>query len=144
MRHVVGNLPDLSHQFFNPVEHGVEVLCQLIPFVPCTAKRDPVAEPALHDFSSGSVHGFNPSDRVPRHEDTRDRGQNERQYGPVDQRRLDDPDESIEIVKAPADQQAPALQVAANYWYYCSSAKKYYPEAPSCAEPWIPVPPRNP
>jgi len=41
-------------------------------------------------------------------------------------------------------QQAPALPVAANYWYYCSSAKKYYPEAPSCAEPWIPVPPRNP
>jgi len=41
-------------------------------------------------------------------------------------------------------QQPPALQAAATYWYYCPSAKKYYPEVQSCAEPWIPVPPRNP
>ena len=41
-------------------------------------------------------------------------------------------------------QHPPALQAAATYWYYCPSAKKYYPEVQSCAEPWIPVPPRNP
>jgi len=28
------------------------------------------------------------------------------------------------------------------YWYYCESAKAYYPTAPSCPEPWIKVPPR--
>jgi hypothetical protein len=27
-------------------------------------------------------------------------------------------------------------------WYYCASAKAYYPTAPSCPEPWIKVPPR--
>ncbi len=26
------------------------------------------------------------------------------------------------------------------YWYYCSSAKGYYPAVPSCAEEWIKVP----
>lgn len=29
------------------------------------------------------------------------------------------------------------------YWYYCSSAQAYYPSAPQCPEPWIPVPPRS-
>ena len=28
------------------------------------------------------------------------------------------------------------------YWYYCQSAGAYYPDVPSCAEPWVPVPPR--
>jgi hypothetical protein len=28
------------------------------------------------------------------------------------------------------------------YWYYCSSARAYYPTAPTCPEPWIKVPPR--
>jgi len=26
------------------------------------------------------------------------------------------------------------------YWYYCQSAGAYYPNVPSCPEPWIPVP----
>jgi len=26
------------------------------------------------------------------------------------------------------------------YWYYCPSAGAYYPNAPSCPEPWVPVP----
>lgn len=26
------------------------------------------------------------------------------------------------------------------YWYYCTSAKGYYPTVPSCAEEWIKVP----
>jgi hypothetical protein len=29
---------------------------------------------------------------------------------------------------------------ADGYWYYCQSAGAYYPTAPSCPEPWIPVP----
>jgi hypothetical protein len=27
-----------------------------------------------------------------------------------------------------------------SYWYYCQSAGAYYPDVPSCAEPWVPVP----
>lgn len=28
-------------------------------------------------------------------------------------------------------------------WYYCQSARGYYPEVERCPEPWIPVPPRS-
>ena len=31
----------------------------------------------------------------------------------------------------------------ANDWYYCESARAYYPTAPSCPEPWIRVPARQ-
>jgi hypothetical protein len=41
-------------------------------------------------------------------------------------------------------QQAPAPQAAVTYWYYCPSAKGYYPEIPNCSESWIPVAPRRP
>jgi len=30
------------------------------------------------------------------------------------------------------------------YWYYCPSAKAYYPIAPSCPDSWIQVPARSP
>ena len=30
-----------------------------------------------------------------------------------------------------------------SYWYYCTSAKAYYPTAPTCPEVWIKVPPRR-
>ena len=40
-------------------------------------------------------------------------------------------------------QQAPVPRTAVTYWYYCLSAKTYYPEVQSSAEPWIPVRPRN-
>jgi hypothetical protein len=29
-------------------------------------------------------------------------------------------------------------------WYYCPSAKAYYPNVQSCGEPWVAVPPRAP
>jgi len=29
-----------------------------------------------------------------------------------------------------------------SYWYYCQSAKTYYPSVQMCAEAWIKVPPR--
>ena len=29
----------------------------------------------------------------------------------------------------------------AGYWYYCPSAKAYYPTVPECSEDWIKVPP---
>jgi hypothetical protein len=28
------------------------------------------------------------------------------------------------------------------YWYYCPSARSYYPAAPTCPEVWVKVPPR--
>jgi hypothetical protein len=28
-------------------------------------------------------------------------------------------------------------------WYYCTSARAYYPAVTTCAEPWVPVPARN-
>ena len=28
-----------------------------------------------------------------------------------------------------------------SYWYYCPSAKAYYPTVPTCPEVWIKVPP---
>jgi hypothetical protein len=36
---------------------------------------------------------------------------------------------------------APAPPATA-YWYYCGSAKAYYPNVPTCPEEWIKVPPR--
>jgi len=41
-------------------------------------------------------------------------------------------------------QPAPAPQAPAPsaYWYYCPSMKAYYPNVPSCVEPWVKVPPR--
>ena len=41
---------------------------------------------------------------------------------------------------APAAPPAPAA--ASSYWYYCASAKGYYPTVPSCPEEWVKVAPR--
>ena len=38
---------------------------------------------------------------------------------------------------------AKAQPPSQSYWYYCSSARAYYPTAPTCPEPWIKVPPRT-
>ena len=29
---------------------------------------------------------------------------------------------------------------APSYWYFCPSAGAYYPDVPTCPEPWVPVP----
>jgi hypothetical protein len=40
-------------------------------------------------------------------------------------------------------QRAPATgPLEPGYWYYCQSARAYYPTAPSCEEAWVKVPPR--
>ena len=39
----------------------------------------------------------------------------------------------------PAAAQAPAAEA---FWYYCPSAKGYYPSVPTCPEAWIKVSPR--
>jgi len=38
---------------------------------------------------------------------------------------------------------AKAQQPPESYWYYCPSARAYYPTAPACPEPWIKVPQRS-
>jgi len=50
-------------------------------------------------------------------------------YPPVDI----EPEPPVYIQQQPGAQQ---------YWYYCQSAGAYYPVAPTCPEPWIPVPAR--
>ena len=44
----------------------------------------------------------------------------------------------VEQPPAPAPPPAPAAPTA--YWYYCQSAKGYYPTVPSCPEEWVKVP----
>jgi hypothetical protein len=39
-------------------------------------------------------------------------------------------------------QEPPPAPAAQSYWYYCQSAKAYYPTVPTCPEPWVKVPPR--
>jgi hypothetical protein len=41
------------------------------------------------------------------------------------------PDPPVYIQQQPGSQQ---------YWYYCPSARAYYPNVPTCPEPWVPVP----
>lgn len=33
---------------------------------------------------------------------------------------------------------------ATTYWYYCPSARAYYPAVPTCPEPWLTVVPSTP
>ena len=57
-----------------------------------------------------------------------------------------DTKEAVQRVRAraqqPAQEPAKSQQPAQAYWYYCPSARAYYPTAPSCPEPWVKVPPR--
>ncbi len=39
-------------------------------------------------------------------------------------------------------QQTPPSPPDGPYWYYCSSARAYFPTVPECPEPWVKVPPR--
>jgi hypothetical protein len=43
-------------------------------------------------------------------------------------------------VERPAPPAPPAAATA--FWYYCASAKGYYPTVPSCPEEWVKVPER--
>ena len=43
-------------------------------------------------------------------------------------------------VEQPAAPPAPAPQAAASDWYYCPSARAYYPYVGECAQPWQRVP----
>jgi hypothetical protein len=38
----------------------------------------------------------------------------------------------------------PATRSAQGDWYYCTSARQYYPNVKTCPEPWVEVPPTPP
>ena len=42
----------------------------------------------------------------------------------------------------PAPPAPPAAAAPETYWYYCASAKGYYPDVATCPEAWVKVPPR--
>jgi hypothetical protein len=48
---------------------------------------------------------------------------------------------------APVVLQEPPVYIqqpgAQGYWYYCATSRAYYPTVQTCAEPWVPVPPRT-
>jgi len=46
----------------------------------------------------------------------------------------------VYVERQPTPPPAPPAPTA--YWYYCSSAKQYYPTVPSCPEEWVKVPER--
>ena len=46
----------------------------------------------------------------------------------------------VERESAPPAQ--PQVQTPANYWYYCSASRAYYPYVRECPGGWEPVPPR--
>jgi hypothetical protein len=48
----------------------------------------------------------------------------------------------VEQQPTPPAESAPSAPQ--QYWYYCAPAGGYYPSVPTCAEPWIKVPPRTP
>src|SRR5262252_9438294 len=109
MRHIVGDLSDCPHKVFDTVEHRVEILGQLVPFVLRASKWYSLAETAAHDVARGSVDGFDAPDRASRHRDPREGGEHQREYCPADQCGLDGPDESVEIVEPSADQKMRAV-----------------------------------
>jgi hypothetical protein len=45
--------------------------------------------------------------------------------------------------EATAPPAAEAAPPEPGYWYYCASAREYYPRAATCPEAWIKVPPRQ-
>lgn len=46
------------------------------------------------------------------------------------------------VAEAPVYVERQAASPPDGYWYYCQSAGAYYPDVATCAEPWVPVPPR--
>jgi hypothetical protein len=54
------------------------------------------------------------------------------------------PGQTVVVQQEPpvyVEQRAAAPSPAA-YWYYCPSARAYYPDVQACPEAWITVPPR--
>ncbi len=60
-------------------------------------------------------------------------------WGPLPAVVVQEPTVFIQRPAVAAPAPAPPTQ---HFWHYCQSAGAYYPNVPSCPEPWIKVPPR--
>ena len=49
----------------------------------------------------------------------------------------------VVVQEPPVYVQQPVAPAPQTDWYYCSSARNYYPNVPACPEPWIRVAPRD-
>jgi hypothetical protein len=50
----------------------------------------------------------------------------------------------VYVQQPPAAPAPPAPSASApSYWYYCASAREYYPRVETCPETWVKVPPRQ-
>jgi hypothetical protein len=49
----------------------------------------------------------------------------------------------VVVEEPPVYIQQPPASAPSSFWYYCSSAKAYYPTVPTCPEAWIRVPQRT-
>jgi hypothetical protein len=58
---------------------------------------------------------------------------------------VQEPPVYVQQQPAPAESAPPAAEAAppAGFWYYCASAREYYPRVATCPEAWIKVPPRQ-
>jgi hypothetical protein len=58
---------------------------------------------------------------------------------------VQEPPVYVQQQPAPSATAPPAAESVppAGFWYYCPSAREYYPRVSSCPEAWIKVPPRQ-
>ena len=55
MGDAVAHSADLSHQMFDPIEHGIEICRELVPFIGSAMNRYSLLQVAFHDGSAGGV-----------------------------------------------------------------------------------------
>ena len=75
MGDVVGDLLDAAHQLLDPLQHRVQVLRELIPFVLGAPDGNALAQTACHDGVAGRVHCLDPRHGAARDRDTGRGGQ---------------------------------------------------------------------
>src|SRR5690606_14798108 len=113
---VVGNavryVTDPLHEVHNPVQHLVEVLCQLIKVIIGATGWYAVRQVAAHDAPGGVVDDFNASGGTAAHQESAQQGKPQgNAHTPVDGA-LDDFFKTGKLVNIPAHQQ---MQPALNF-----------------------------
>src|SRR4029453_3518741 len=105
VRHVVRDLSYLLHQYFDAIEHQVEVFCNLIPFVTRPAEWNTFVEAALHDRTTGCVNRIYSSHRAACDHNACHSSENEDQPDARYESDLDIPCKCIEVVDVSPHQQ---------------------------------------
>jgi hypothetical protein len=107
--HIVGDLFHFPYQRFDAVEHQIEVLGELIPFVSRIAQGYSLAKAALHGGPAGRINCFDPSHCAPCDGNAGHTCQQEYQRDAPEEGHLDLRCELIEIVDVFSDQQMVAV-----------------------------------